>query len=74
MVKITLMFPSQRIVPCKGENVGTRATLCSSRVFRLVEARRQTNTSFSRLEVVCFREQFDDWNRLVDMVLDFSVR
>ena len=67
-------FPSQRIVLCKGENFGTRATLCSSRVFWLVEARRRTNTSFSRLEVVCFREQFGDWNRLVDMMLDLSVR
>ena len=67
-------FRSRRIVVCKEENVGTRATRCSSRVFGLVEARRRTNTSFSRLEVACFRERFDDWNRLVDMMLDFSVR
>ena len=39
-----------------------------------VEARRRTNTSFSRLEVVCFRDQFDDWNRLVDTILHFPVR
>ena len=47
-------FRSRRIVVCKEENVGTRATRCSSRVFGLVEARRLTNTSFSRLEVACF--------------------
>ena len=52
----------------------TRATRCSSRVFGLVEAIRLTNTLFSRLEVACFRERFDDWNRLVDTMLDFSVK
>ena len=46
-------FRSRRIVVCKEENIGTRATRCSSRVFGLVEARRLTNTSFSRLEVAC---------------------
>ena len=51
-------FRSRRIVVCKEENVGTRATRCSSRVFGLVEARRLTNTWFSRLEVACFREKF----------------
>ena len=83
MVSITLMksclsrksflsgFRSRRI--CKEENVGTRATRCSSRVFGLAEARRLTNTWFSHLEVACFREQFDDWNRLVDTMLHFSV-
>ena len=65
-------FPSRRIVLCKEENAGTRATRCSSRVFGLVEARRRTNSSFSHLEVVCFREQFGDWNRLVDTMLHFS--
>ena len=63
---------SRRIVVCKEENVGTAR--CSSRVFGLAEARRRTNTSFSRLEVACFRERFDDWNRLVDTMLDFSIR
>ena len=47
---------------CKEENGGTRA---SSRVFGLVEVRWRTNTSFSHLEVACFREQFGDWNPLV---------
>ena len=68
-------FRSRRTtVVCKEENVGTRTKRCSSRVFGLVEARRLTNTSFSRLEVACFRERFDDWSRLVDMMLDLSVR
>ena len=57
-----------------GRRWHTRATRCSSRVFGLVEARRLTNTSLSRLEVSCFRKRFDDWNRLVDTMLDFSVR
>ena len=43
---------------------------CSSRVFGLVEMRRLTNTSFSRLEVACLRERFDDWNHLVDTMMD----
>ena len=32
------------------------------------------DTSFSRLEGAFFRERFDDWNRLADTMLDFSIR
>ena len=67
-------FQSRHIVVCKEENVGTRATQCSSRVFGLVGVICRTNTSFSHLEVVYFRERFDDWNRLADTMLDFSIR
>ena len=86
MVSITLMrsclsrksflsgFRSRHIVVCKEGNVGTRVTRCSSRVFGLVEVIRRTNTSFSHLEVVYFRERFDDRNLLVDTMLDFSIK
>ena len=56
------------------KNVGTRVTQCSSRVFGLVEVICRTNTSFSHLEVVYFRERFDNWNLLVDTMLDFSIK
>ena len=71
---VLVRFQSRHIVVCKEENVGTRATLCSSRVFGLVEVICRTNTSFSRLEVAYFRERFDDWDRLVDTMPDFSIR
>ena len=86
MVSITLMksylswksflsgFRSRHIVVCNEENVGTTATQCSSRVFRLVEVTCRTNTSFSRLKTAYFRERFDDWNRLANTLLDFSIR
>ena len=73
-IVLVRVLVSRRIVVCKEETVGTRATRCSSRVFGLVEARRRKNTSFSRLEVTCFRERFDDWYRLVDTMQNFSVR
>ena len=66
-------FPSQHIVVYKEENVGIRAMLCSSRVCRLVEVTRRTDTLSSHMEVACLRVQFDDWNRHDDTVLYFSV-
>ena len=53
-------FQSRRIVVNKEEKIGTKATRCSSKVSGLVEASCRTNTSFSRLEVACFHERFDD--------------
>ena len=57
----------------KEENVGTRATQCSSRVSGLVEMNCRTNISFSRLEAAYFRERLHDWHRLADTMLDFSI-
>ena len=45
-----------------------------SKVSGLEGARRQTNTSSSRLEVVCSREQIENWSRLIAMMPDFSVQ
>ena len=56
-------FQSQHIVVSKEEHVGTRAMLCSSRVFGSVEVRRLTNILSSHLVAGCFRVHFDDWNR-----------
>ena len=65
-------FQGHHIVVLQVESAGTRATLCSSKVCRLVELRLQTSMSFSPLEVACFHAQFD-WNRHDDMMLCFSV-
>ena len=43
-------------------------------VFGLEGVRLLANTLSSRLEVVCSHKQFDDWNRLVDVMLDFTGR
>ena len=65
-------FQIQHIVLCKKARDGTMVTQCLSKVSGLEGARRQTNTSSSRLEVVCSREQFEDWSPLVDMMRDFQ--
>ena len=72
VVLVRVPEPTDRAL--QGGNGGTSATRCSSRVFGLEEPRRRMNTSFSHLEVVCFRERFGDWNRLVDMMLHFSTQ
>ena len=41
----------------------------------LAQGRRSVHQGcFSRLEAAYFRERFDDWNRLADTMLDFSIR
>ena len=60
---------------CKVENVGTKAMQCLFiKGVWVGRSDLSDDTSFSRLQVAYSRELFDDWNRLADTMLDFSIR